>query len=236
MIEMLQTAITSPWVYVALFAAALLDAFIPVVPSEAMVITAAVFAAQRGEPNVVGVIAVMAFGAIVGDHMAYWLGGRSASGFLSRLKPGTRLRAALDSAQNTLSVRGGFLLVIARYIPGGRTATTLSMGAIGYPLRRFALYDTLAAGTWALYASMIGYLGGTTFEHDTIKALVFGLGLATGVTVLVEAARRVHRARLRATTSAGLATKGGAPQGPVPVGSRSSAAWQDEQDSESLAA
>jgi membrane-associated protein len=218
-IEMLEAAMTSPWVYAALFAAALLDAFFPIVPSEAMVITATVFAAQRGEPNVVAVIAVMAVGAIIGDHIAYWIGSRVGTRILRRPAPGTRLRAAFDWAQSALSVRGGSLLIVARYVPGGRTATTLTMGAIGYPRRRFAVFDTLAAAAWALYASMIGYLGGATFAHDTIKGLLFGLGLATGVTVLVEAGRRIRRSRIRVPASVASATAA-AGETPIPTAAR----------------
>jgi membrane protein DedA with SNARE-associated domain len=229
MIEFLQAAIASPWVYPVLFAVSLIDAFLPVVPSEALVIAAAVFAAQRGEPNLPAVIAVMALAAALGDYIAYWIGGRSAAGILGRLTTGTRLRAAIDSAQNAVSGRGGLLLVFARYIPGGRPTSTLAMGAIGYPLRRFVLFDTLAAATWALYAAMIGYLGGTAFHHDTVKGLIFGLGLAAGVTVLVQAIRRVRRARLRATTASDI---------PAPsVGEARPHTGRDAtQDSESVAA
>lgn len=210
---MLEAAVTSPWVYVVLFAAALLDAFIPVVPSEAMVITAAVFAAQGGQPNVIAVIAVMAFGAIVGDHISYWIGGRSGARIQRRLAPGSRLRAAFDWAESALSVRGGSLLVLARYVPGGRTATTVTMGAIGYPRRRFALFDAIAAGVWALYAAMLGYVGGAAFEQDTVKGLALGLGLATAVTALVGAARHVRRGRMSGAT---------ARSGPASVGDEAS--------------
>jgi membrane protein DedA with SNARE-associated domain len=203
----MEAAMMSPWVYLALFAAALLDAFIPVIPCEALVITAAVFAAQRGEPSVIGVIAVMAFGAIVGDHLAYWVGRRFGGRLLRWPAPGTRLRAAFDWAESTLPARGGPLLVVARYVPGGRTATTLTMGAIGYPRRRFAAFDTIAATTWAVYAAMIGYLGGASFAHNTFKGLAFGLGLATVVTVSIEVVRRVRRSRTTARTSRATATR-----------------------------
>lgn len=220
---MLEAAITSPWVYVALFAAALLDAFIPVVPSEAMVITAAVFAAQGGEPNVVAVIAVMALGAIIGDHISYWIGARYGAGIKTRLAPGSRSRVAFDWAENALSVRGGLLLVFARYVPGGRTATTVAMGAIGYPRRRFAVFDALAAGAWALYAAMLGYLGGAAFQQDTVKGLALGLGLATGVTVLVGAIRHVRRVRTKSTmTTSGRAAGVGDEAGHRPDDSGSS--------------
>ena len=49
--DLVEGAMGSPWVYLALCAFAAIDAFFPVVPSESLVITAGVFAAT-GEPNV----------------------------------------------------------------------------------------------------------------------------------------------------------------------------------------
>jgi membrane protein DedA with SNARE-associated domain len=192
MIEMLEAAITSPWVYLAVFAIATLDGFFPVVPSETMVITAGVFAAT-GEPDLLPLIVAAALGAFTGDHVSYQLGRRAGVGALGRLRPGSRRRAAFDRAANALAVRGGLLLVVARYIPGGRTAATMTTGAVGYPRRRFALFAAIAAGSWALYSTLVGYLGGAAFQHDKVKALLFGLGLAMSITVLVEAIRLLRR-------------------------------------------
>jgi membrane-associated protein len=87
--DLVEGAMGSPWVYLALCAFAAIDAFFPVVPSESLVITAGVFAAT-GEPNVFAVIGVSALGAFAGDHVSYMIG-RSAGGrLLSRAKPGSR--------------------------------------------------------------------------------------------------------------------------------------------------
>lgn len=212
MMEMLESAITSPWVYLALFAIAVLDGFFPVVPSETMVITAGVFAAS-GEPELLPVIGVAALGAFVGDHISYEIGRRAGSRLPHRLRPGSRRRRAFDWAADALAVRGGLLLVVARYVPGGRTAATLTTGAVGYPRRRFALFDALAAGSWGLYSALVGYLGGAAFEHDKVKGLLFGLGLAASVTVLVELVRWARRARNsappRAASAAGVVDQPG---------------------------
>jgi hypothetical protein len=86
------------------------------------------------------------------------------------------------------------------------------MGAIGFPRRRFAAFDAIAATTWALYAAMIGYLGGASFAHNTLKGLAFGLGLATAVTLSLEIVRRVRRSRMTAVTSRATATRWVRPQ------------------------
>ncbi|WP_424923543.1 DedA family protein, partial [Actinomadura bangladeshensis] len=63
------TAVTSPWFYLVLFAVAAIDGFFPVVPSESLVITAGVYAAS-GEPELVPVVVLAALGAFTGDHVS----------------------------------------------------------------------------------------------------------------------------------------------------------------------
>ncbi|MEV4326600.1 DedA family protein [Microbispora rosea] len=185
-LDLVQQVMSSPWLYVALFALALLDGFFPVVPAETSVITAAVFAAS-GETNLALVIVVAALGACAGDHVSYLIGSRSA-GRLREKKPFVWARKAL-------SERGGLVLVVARYIPGGRTATTVTMGAVRYPLRSFTFFDAIAAGSWAVYSGLIGFFGGMAFENDPIKGLLLGLGIVLSITVVVEVVRWLRRRR-----------------------------------------
>jgi membrane-associated protein len=186
----------SGWIYLLILAIAALDGFFPAVPSETLVITAGVFAAL-GDPNLYGVIAAAAAGAFIGDHVS-WAIGRTAGGRLTRrLKPGTKRHATFGWAQRALDERGGLVLVVARYIPGGRTAVTLTMGAIGYPLRRFSGFAAVAAVSWATYCGLVGYLGGRAFEDNPLKGVLLGIGLAMAVTVLVELIRHRRRSRRR---------------------------------------
>jgi membrane protein DedA with SNARE-associated domain len=189
-------AMSSPWVDVAIFALAWLDGFAPAFPSETAVITAGVFAAS-GRPLWVLVVVVAALGAFAGDCTSYALGHRLRHGVARRAGTGTRRAAALARARRTLDDRGGVIIVVARYVPGGRTAVTLTAGAVGYPFRRFAGFAALAAVSWGLYGTLVGLVGGAAFENDPLKGLALGLGLALSVTAVVEITRHYLRRRAR---------------------------------------
>jgi membrane-associated protein len=185
-VDLLRDAATSPWVYAILFAVALLDAFFPVVPSETAVITAGVFAVT-GDPSLAGVIAVAAAGAFAGDHVSYVLGRAS----------GGRLRRRRRFPRRTIARHGATMLIAARFVPGGRTATTLLMGAGRYPRRAFAGYDAIAVVAWATYAAMLGFLGGNTFADDPLRGVLVGFAAGLVVSLLLWLGRymlqRVHR-------------------------------------------
>jgi membrane-associated protein len=182
------------WIYLALWGFAALDGFLPAIPSETLVVTAGVFAAT-GEPNLYGVVVAAAVGAFVGDHVSYALGRGAGGRLLDRLKPGTKRHAMRLWAQKALTERGGLVLVVARYIPGGRTAVTLTMGSVRYPPRKFSFFAALAAVSWGLYCALVGYIGGKAFEDNPLKGVILGIGLALAVTLIVEVVR--HRLRKR---------------------------------------
>ncbi|MBA8823450.1 membrane protein DedA with SNARE-associated domain [Saccharopolyspora lacisalsi] len=192
--DLLHATVASPWVYLVLFAVSAIDGFFPVVPSETLVITAGVFAVS-GRPELGAVIVVAAAGAFAGDHVSYLLGRKAGTPLIERIPPGSRKRRSFDWATTSLHERGGLVLVVCRYVPGFRTATTVTVGAVRYPLRRFSLFDAVGTCSWALYSSLVGYLGGRVFEQDPIKGLLLGLGIALTITVLVEATRWYRRRR-----------------------------------------
>ena len=184
----------SGWAYVIVFALAFLDAIVPVVPSETAVITAGVVAAG-GDLSLMLVIPAAAAGAFLGDNTAYLIGRRFGERVVRRFFSGEKAQRRLEWAGDQLRERGGELIAIGRFIPGGRTAVTLSAGLLRFRWRRFVVFDALAALAWALYASLLGYFGGKTFEHAAWKGLLLALGIAFGVTAGIELTRWVLKRR-----------------------------------------
>ena len=178
----------SGWAYLIVSVLAYLDALVPVVPSETSVITAGVVA-SAGELNLMLIVAAAAAGAFLGDNTAYFIGHRFGARINERFFSGEKARRRTEWAQQQVSERGGELIAIARFIPGGRTVVTLSAGTLGYPWRRFVLFDAAAALGWALYASLLGYFGGHAFEAAPWKGLLLALAIAFAVAGAVEVLR-----------------------------------------------
>jgi membrane-associated protein len=184
----------SGWAYLIVLLLAYFDALVPVVPSETAVITAGVVA-SAGDLNLMLIVAAAASGAFLGDNTAYFIGSRFGTRINERFFSGEKARKRVAWAQHQVTERGGELILVARFIPGGRTVVTLSAGTLGYPWRRFVLFDAVAALVWALYASLLGYFGGHAFEEAPWKGLLLALALAFAVTGTVEVIRWYLRRR-----------------------------------------
>jgi membrane protein DedA with SNARE-associated domain len=181
----------SPWTYAFLFAIAALDVVFPIVPSETSVILAGVLA-STGDLILVLVIAVAAAGAILGDNTSYGIGRTLGDRIVERFFRGER-RKRVDWAEKQVTERGGYLIVVGRFIPGGRTVITLACGLLEMRWRRFIAFDVAAGVIWASYAALLGYFGGRTFEESPLKGFLVAFAIALAVTGAIEAYRYLKK-------------------------------------------
>ncbi|NGY62577.1 DedA family protein [Lentzea sp. NEAU-D13] len=200
-LRLAESLISSPWLYAVLIAVSFLDSFLPLIPSEPVVIVAGVYAAT-GQTDLVLVIAATTLGAFLGDLVPYTAGRLFGTRLLKRLPPGTRRRAAHDWFSRELDARGGFILVTTRFIPVGRYLATLSTGLVGFPLGKYMMFVACATASWSTYTALTGYLGGVLFQENTLVAIAVGVGLAFVVTGFIEVVRRVRHRRNPAVEAA----------------------------------
>jgi membrane protein DedA with SNARE-associated domain len=168
-----------------------------VAPSETAAIVAGLLCAV-GELSLGPTLAAAALGAFVGDNASYLIGRYVGSPIQKRFFAGERGERALDWAQRMLRERGAYMIVVARFVPGGRTAVTFTAGLVRFTWLRFGPFDALAAICWATYAVVLGYVGGRALEEHPWVALGIALAIAAGITLIVEGIRHL-RAR-RSTT------------------------------------
>ena len=174
-----------------------LDAVFPVLPSETVIIALGVATAGSTDPRIVLLVACSAIGAFLGDNLCYLLGrrfGPRSSAGSSAGGKGARRRAW---AERSLEQYGMPLIVVCRFVPGGRTAVTLCCGIIGYQRRRFVVATAAAGVIWAAYAFFIGRLGGRAFEDKPWAGLLLAFGVTIAVSGLIEVIRRLRSSRSR---------------------------------------
>ena len=181
----------SPWTYAFLFGVAALDVVFPLVPSETSVILAGVIA-STGDLVLFAVILVAAGGAILGDNTAYVIGRTVGHRLVNRFFSGER-RKRIDWAEQQIEERGGYLILVGRFIPGGRTAVTLACGLLEMRWRRFISFDIAAGLMWASYAALLGYFGGKAFEEQPWKGFVVAFVVALGITGAIELYRWLRK-------------------------------------------
>lgn len=181
----------SAWGYLVILAVVAADSIFPLVPGETAVMTGGILAASGHMVVPLVVLAAWA-GGMLGDNAAYGVGRGLGAQARRRFFSSDKSLHRLAWAETQLELRGGPIILAARFIPGGRTATMFSAGSLEMPWRRFIAADALAAGVWALYATGLGYLGGETFRHSVWKPLVVAFGIAVLVTVAGELYRRLR--------------------------------------------
>jgi membrane-associated protein len=181
-----------------------LDAILPVLPSETAIIALGVATAGSTDPRIALLVACSAVGAFVGDNLCYLLGRRFAPRIERRFFRGEKGARRRAWAERSLERYGMALIVICRFIPGGRTAVTLCCGIVGYQRRRFVIATAAAGVIWACYSFFIGRLGGRAFEDKPWAGLLLALGIAIAVSGLIEVIRRIrsYRSRDKAVTKA----------------------------------
>lgn len=179
--------------YPTLFVLVLAGALVPVIPTGALVSSAAVVAVHRTAPFSLAMVFVTAsLAAFLGDAALYWLGRRglkSKNG--SRWLEAIRSRAPedrLEQAQGKLAAHGVAVLVLSRLVPAGRIPVMLACLLAEWPMRRFARGNFPACLAWAVTYQLIGILGGSLFDEPWQGVLA-----AIALTVLISAVPAVVR-------------------------------------------
>jgi membrane-associated protein len=186
------------WSYAIAVLLPALDALIPVLPAETALIALGVATAGRTDPRILLLVALAAAGAFAGDNLAYLLGRRFGPAITRRVFGGPKGARRQAWARQAVGRYGAGLIIVCRFVPGGRTAVTVTCGLIGYSQRRFIAATAAAGVIWASYAFLIGRLGGKVFETTPWAGLLLGLGIALAISAVAEAARRCRPWRVLA--------------------------------------
>ncbi|MER7888327.1 DedA family protein [Micromonospora sp. NPDC094482] len=176
----LLTDVASPtWAYLALLGLLAADAFIPVIPTQVIMITSGALTVYGGL-DLPLTIAVGTLGVLAGDLACYLLGRSAPDRRAPRHAEPSRTRRVADRVTQGLRRPGPLVILLCRFVPGGRMAAHFSAGRSRYPYRLFMIYETAAALGWATYGAMVGHLGGTALTESAWRLAVIAVVAAAG--------------------------------------------------------
>lgn len=168
------------------------DAIFPPIPSEMVVITAGALSAD-GRANVFAVAALSAVASWIGDMVVFQLFKRRLSHVLDRWRWGRKVHKGIHAAIAKAGRSSTYGTIIgARFIPGGRLATSAAAGIAEVSVRGFSLCAGLGAVLWACWLVGLGYFTGSATKLPFWASSLIGvvLGLVIGVVVGIIVTRR----------------------------------------------
>ncbi|WP_371481368.1 DedA family protein [Kitasatospora sp. NBC_00315] len=185
----------SSWICAVALFAVLGDAFVPFIPSGTLVILAVLNTARiDGAPLLLGLGVAMA--SFLGDILLLGLARRGAPSVRRRLEQRPQLAASVARVQQALDGRttgaAAAIVVVARFVPAGRTVLDLAMGHSPEHPRKFLRWSALAALVWATYIVTLGWLNSHWFDTAWLSLVV---SCAAATTISAAIARVVRRNR-----------------------------------------
>lgn len=184
---------TSSVGYPLLFGGVLLGSIVPVVPTGAVVGSAAAFATTSNDLGLATVLVLATLAAWLGDLITFAVcrfGGPAAVRWVARGQHAERL----EEVREQFRQHGWQIIVAGRLLPAGRIPVLLAAGALSYPWRRLVPAQFVAALLWAGAYALLGVASGGIFDSPLLAVLIATLlVLLVGAVLNVVAARRRRR-------------------------------------------
>jgi membrane protein DedA with SNARE-associated domain len=170
-----------------------LDAVIPIFPSESLLTAASNLAAQD-DSNIElwKLIVAGTLGAIIGDSLLYWLARTILRPFMTRRVEQAQQNEKIARSMDVMSRTAPTLIVFGRFVPGLRFIVGATMGITEYPYRRFLLWDSIGGFLWAAYTCIFCYLIATVIADKPIISIATSVVVTTALLALLYRPLKQH--------------------------------------------
>ncbi|REH50127.1 membrane protein DedA with SNARE-associated domain [Kutzneria buriramensis] len=178
--------------------------FVPLLPTEPVLISCGVLAAS-GKLPLQWVVITAITSCVLADLVNYGIGRRLGHPAIAKFAQRRTPALVLEWIKDRLARNAEPILIGGRWLPGGGTIGAVLCGSLRFPLRRFAMASTIGCTLWCLYATLLGYLGGELADDDIPLALGVSLGIAAVLSLPASMFLRAQRRRaLPAETAVAL--------------------------------
>lgn len=116
--------------------------------------------------NLVYWILMISAAGIVGNFVGYWFGLRSGSILLRKKDSFLFKKKYLHRAKEFYEQRGGWAIILARFLPIVRTFAPIVAGMVNMERKKFSFYNIIGSFAWVGSIVTTGYLLG---ENEVVK-------------------------------------------------------------------
>jgi membrane protein DedA with SNARE-associated domain len=206
----LLNAVTVPGLaYAVILVLLAIDAFVPIVPTQALMIGGGILTAT-GNLKLGALVAAGVVGAFAGDAACFGIGRRLRHRDKARAADGStevrplfrrfaRIQKLTGRVTGAMRQHIFLAMLFCRFVPAGRMVASANAGRNGYALRRFILFDLLAVTLWASYGALLGHFGGQALTRSSWIPLVIVAVVATLMIGAAPLLGLVSKLRARAT-------------------------------------
>jgi membrane-associated protein len=135
-------------------------------PGDSLLLTAGLLASRidpaTGQPilNVLILLPLLAFAAILGDNVGYWFGNKTGPRIFNRENSRFFKKKNLIAAHEFYKKHGGKTIVLARFMPFIRTFAPIVAGAVDMEYRRFVFFNFFGGLFWVMLMTLVGFFLG----------------------------------------------------------------------------
>jgi membrane-associated protein len=135
--------------------------------------------------NIAYWITLISLAATVGNLLGYWLGNKSGHMWFEKKDTWLFKRKHLVQAHDFYEKKGGFAIVMGRFLPIVRTFAPLVAGIVDMNFKKFFTYSVVGAIAWVTSMMLAGYFLGTVdFVKKHLEMIVIGIIVVTTFPVL----------------------------------------------------
>ena len=173
------------WGYIIIFIAAIAEA-LPIlgtfVPGHTIIILGG-FLAKLGVLRLEAVMVVAAFGVVVGDLLAYYIGRKFGYDFVIRYGKYFFLNEEkYQKTKDMVSEHTGKALIVGRFSPFTRALAAFLAGIYKIKFPKFIFYSIIGGVSWSTLSVLLGYIMGQGFEE---AAKYFGRIILAAIILII---------------------------------------------------
>jgi membrane protein DedA with SNARE-associated domain len=188
--------------YGGIFILMLLESASLPIPSE-VVLPFAGYLVFIGSMNFAVVVLVSTVAGLLGALADYYLALKLGRPVVERLfKWSGAGPEQLNRAERWLSTRGSWTILVARFIPGMRSAISLPAGALGMKLRTFVATTVIGAFGWSTLLIYLGYSAGNLWQAVLARSSPLMTEIALLAVALASISYIVYFVSLKVSTTA----------------------------------